>query len=59
MLLRWFSFLADDGEAALVVHKHLGSDSLQTWLGTQGYPTTRVGSSAGYRILRSLRATAD
>jgi len=55
MLLRWFGRLTDDGEAILVVHKHLGSDSLQTWLGGQGYPTTRLASSAGYRILRSTR----
>ena len=53
MLLRWLGCLTDDGEAILVVHKHLGSDSLQTWLGGQGYPTTRLASSAGYRILRS------
>jgi 16S rRNA (guanine1207-N2)-methyltransferase len=53
MLLRWLGRLAPDGEAVLVVHKHLGSDSLQTWLTTQGYPTTRLASSAGYRILRS------
>ena len=53
MLLRWFGRLTDDGEAILVVHKHLGSDSLQPWLGGQGYPTTRLASSAGYRILRS------
>ena len=53
MLLHWFGRLAPDGNAVLVVHKHLGSDSLQTWLGTHGYPTTRLASSAGYRILQS------
>ena len=53
MLLHWLGRLASDGEAVLVVHKHLGSDSLQTWLAGQGYPTTRLTSSAGYRILRS------
>ncbi|MFZ4721124.1 MAG: class I SAM-dependent methyltransferase [Ilumatobacteraceae bacterium] len=53
MLLRWFSRLTDDGEAVMVVHKHLGSDSLQTWLAGQGFPTTRLASSSGYRILRS------
>ena len=53
MLLRWFGRLAPQGSALLVVHKHLGSDSLQTWLGAQGYPTSRLASSAGYRILRS------
>ena len=56
MLLRWFGQLAPDGTAVLVVHKHLGSDSLQTWLGTQGYPTTRLASSAGYRILQARPA---
>jgi 16S rRNA (guanine1207-N2)-methyltransferase len=53
MLRRWLDRLDDDGEALLVVHKHLGSDSLQTWLTTQGFPTSRVASSSGYRILRS------
>jgi len=53
MLLQWLHRLTPDGEAVLVVHKHLGSDSLQTWLTAQGYPTTRLTSSAGYRILRS------
>lgn len=53
MLLRWFGRLTPAGTAVLVVHKHLGSDSLQTWLGTQGYPTTRLASSAGYRILQA------
>lgn len=56
MLLRWFGILADDGEAVMVVHKHLGSDSLQAWLAGQGYPTIRLASSSGYRILRSTRA---
>lgn len=55
MLLRWLGRLIDDGEAVLVVHKHLGSDSLQTWLTAQGHPTERLASSSGYRILRSTR----
>ena len=56
MLLRWLGRLTPDGTATLVVHKHLGSDSLQTWMGTQGYPTTRLASSAGYRILQAAPA---
>ncbi len=56
MLLRWFGQLSPNGTVVLVVHKHLGSDSLQTWLGTQGYPTTRLTSSGGYRILQARRA---
>ena len=52
MLLRWLGRLVPGGEAILVVHKHLGSDSLQTWLTGQAFPPTRLASSAGYRILR-------
>jgi 16S rRNA (guanine1207-N2)-methyltransferase len=39
------------GQAHLVVHKHLGSDSLAAWLGAQGYPTSRRASRFGYRLL--------
>ena len=55
MLSRWFSRLTVDGEAVMVVHKHLGGDSLQTWLTAHGYPTARLSSASGYRILRSTR----
>ena len=51
LLLRWLGRLAPDGDAHLVVHKHLGADSLQRWLADQGYAATRTSSSAGYRIL--------
>jgi 16S rRNA (guanine1207-N2)-methyltransferase len=53
MLLTWLTRLAPDGYAVMVVHKHLGGDSLQRWLTDQGYPTTRLASSSGYRILRT------
>ena len=36
----------------LVVHKHLGADSLQRWLIEQAFPTERLASSSGYRVLR-------
>ncbi len=55
MLVHWFARLADEGEAVMVVHKHLGADSLQSWLTAQGFPTARLASSSGYRILRSTR----
>lgn len=55
MLLHWLVRLAVGGEAVLVVHKHLGSDSLQRWLTNVGFPTTRLASSGGYRILCSTR----
>ncbi|MFT3854575.1 MAG: methyltransferase [Ilumatobacteraceae bacterium] len=52
LLLRWLGRLAPDGAAQLVVHKHLGADSLQRWLTDHGRDTVRTASSAGYRILR-------
>jgi 16S rRNA (guanine1207-N2)-methyltransferase len=55
MLLHWLARLTLDGEAIMVVQRHLGSDSLQTWLNGQGYPTERLGSAKGYRLLRTVR----
>ena len=51
LLSRWLRRLAPDGRAVLVVQKHLGADSLQRWLIAEGWPTTRLGSSRGYRVL--------
>ena len=51
LLIGWLALLAPDGVAHLVVHKHLGSDSLARWLIEAGWPTTRLTSRAGYRIL--------
>ncbi len=58
LLLRWLPRLAPAGYAILVVQKHLGSDSLQRWLTDQGYPTERIASSSGYRILRATSGTS-
>ncbi len=55
MLLTWLARLATDGTATMVVHKHLGADSLQRWLTGQGYPTKRLASSSGYRILQTSK----
>lgn len=55
LLLRWLPRLTPDGDAVMVVSKNLGADSLQTWLTAQGWPTTRLSSARGYRILRSAR----
>lgn len=54
LLLTWFARLTDQGAAVLVVQKHLGADSLQRWLTEQGYPTERIASRAGFRLLRSV-----
>jgi len=51
MLRLWLGRLAPDGRAVLVVHKHLGSDSLAAWLNHEGWPTRRIGSRRGYRLL--------
>ena len=59
MLMRWLGLLAIGGEAVLVVHKHLGSDSLQAWLTSAGHATHRHGSSGGYRILRAGAKAVD
>ena len=37
----------------MVVGKNLGGDSLQAWLTGQGYPTTRLASAKGFRVLES------
>jgi 16S rRNA (guanine1207-N2)-methyltransferase len=55
LLLTWLGRLAAGGEAVLVVQKHLGADSLQRWLVEQGFPTERIASRAGFRLLRSER----
>jgi len=51
ILLRWLPHLSPNGVAHLVVQRHLGADSLARWLTEQGYPTARLRSRAGYRIL--------
>jgi 16S rRNA (guanine1207-N2)-methyltransferase len=51
LLTTWLDRLAPGGRAWLVVQKHLGSDSLQRWLGESGWATTRLASRAGYRVL--------
>lgn len=54
LLATWLKRLdPEKGTATLVVHKHLGSDSLARWLDQGGWPTQRLTSRAGYRILRS------
>lgn len=55
LLLRWLPRLRPGGRAVLVVAKNLGSDSLATWLGEQGYPTQRLASAKGFRVLESRR----
>ncbi len=53
LLLTWLPRLAPDGRAVLVVGKNLGADSLQRWLGEHGFPTERVASAKGFRVLET------
>ncbi|HET7735735.1 MAG TPA: methyltransferase [Nocardioidaceae bacterium] len=56
LLLRWLPRLTPGGRAVMIVGKNLGADSLQRWLGEQGYPTERLASAKGFRVLESRRA---
>lgn len=51
LLVTWLSRLVAGGVAHLVVQRNLGSDSLQTWLSDNGFPTTRLTSVRGFRVL--------
>lgn len=52
LLVDWLARLTSDGRAYLVVHKHLGGDSLAQWLTGEGFATTKMASRKGYRLLR-------
>jgi 16S rRNA (guanine1207-N2)-methyltransferase len=52
LLRTWLDRLAPGGRAHLVVQRHLGADSLHRWLVAAGYPTDRVASAKGYRVLQ-------
>ena len=56
LLLTWFARLTPGGRAVMVVGKFLGADTLQRWLDDQGYPTTRLASAKGFRVLESRAA---
>ncbi|MEP9382751.1 class I SAM-dependent methyltransferase [Nocardioides cheoyonin] len=55
LLLSWLPRLVPGGRAVMVVGRNLGGDSLQRWLTTQGYPTSRIGSAKGFRVLETRR----
>jgi 16S rRNA (guanine1207-N2)-methyltransferase len=55
LLLTWLPRLAPGGRAVMVVGKNLGADSLQRWLGEQGWPTERLASAKGFRVLQVSR----
>ncbi len=55
LLLTWLPRLTPGGRAVMVVGKNLGADSLQRWLGDQGWPTERLASTKGFRVLETRR----
>ena len=55
LLKRWLARLTPDGYAVLVVNKNLGSDSLASWLTTQGWVVKRISSRQGFRVLTVTR----
>lgn len=59
LLLSSLPRLAPGGRAVLVVGKNLGADSLQSWLGGQGFRCTRIGSAKGFRVLEVTSRPPD
>jgi 16S rRNA G1207 methylase RsmC len=55
LLLAWLPRLSPEGRARMVVGKNLGADSLAGWLTDQGFPTAKVASAKGFRVLESRR----
>jgi 16S rRNA (guanine1207-N2)-methyltransferase len=53
LLLTWLPRLRPGGRTVMVVGKNLGGDSLQRWLGEQGYPAERLASAKGFRVLEA------
>jgi 16S rRNA (guanine1207-N2)-methyltransferase len=58
ILARWLPRLDPDGVAWLVINRHLGGDSLHTWLVENGWAVERKASQKGFRVLRVTRKTA-
>jgi 16S rRNA G1207 methylase RsmC len=52
ILERWLPRLAPAGVAWIVINRHLGGDSLHTWLTGNGWDVARTASQKGYRVLR-------
>lgn len=51
LLLRWLPRLKPGGAAYLVVQRNLGSDSLASWLSTQGFGVVRLKAKKGFRVI--------
>jgi len=56
LLLQWLPRLRPEGRAVMVVGKNLGADSLARWLDEHGFPTEKLSSAKGFRVLESRRS---
>ena len=56
LLLQWLPRMTPEGRAVMVVGKNLGSDSLSRWLGDQEFPTEKLASAKGFRVLETKRS---
>jgi 16S rRNA (guanine1207-N2)-methyltransferase len=59
LLLTWIGRLEAGAVAVLVVQRHLGADSLTSWLTGLGHRVERVRSKGGYRVLEVHAAAAS
>jgi 16S rRNA (guanine1207-N2)-methyltransferase len=59
LLVSSLARLAPGATAHLVVHRHLGADSLASWLEGQGFATKRRASRRGYRLLDVARRASE
>ena len=57
LMQRWLPRLAPGGVAWLVINRHLGGDSLHTWLVGNGWQVERIASQKGFRVLKVTRKT--
>lgn len=55
LLTYWLQRLSNGGVAILVVNRHLGADSLHSWLENEGWAVARLGSRTGFRLLSVSR----
>jgi len=55
LMSQWLERLTMDGDAWLVIQRHLGADSLHRWLAGQGWQVERAGSAKGFRVLHVAR----
>ena len=57
LLAQWLPRLAPGGSATLVVAKHLGADSLQSWIAAE-FPelsVTRIARDKGFSVIRAIK----